>query len=163
MKYFKIYFLALIFLIGCNHKSKNYEPTTKLDSFLKNSDFSQVYYEFRNDNVGLSSGIEKSESFIKFAKETNNDVLISLTDCERPIIRCFAFKALVEKGYPNIREILFKHKNDNEFVEYTASQCIRMNEMVKCYMMQQLHPYSDNKNKFTKTEYEKIKEIFLKK
>jgi len=163
MKYFKIYFLVSLFLIGCNHKIENYEPTAKLDSILRNDKFNQIYYEFRNDNVGLSSGIEKKESFIKFAKETNNDVLISLTDCEKPIIRCFAFKALVEKGYPNIRDILSKHKNDNEFVEYRASQCIRMNEMVKFYMVQQLHPYSDNKNKFSKTEYEKINEVFLKK
>lgn len=162
MKGFKMYFLVSLFIIGCSNKIENYEPTTKLDSILKNDKFNQVYSEFRIHNVGLFSGIEKRESFIKFAKETNNEVLISLTECEKPIVRCFAFKALVEKDFPNIREILFKHKNDNEFVVYGASQCIRMNEMVKFYMLQQLDPYSENKNKFSKTEYERIKEDFSK-
>lgn len=163
MKCFKTFCIGLFFVIlSCEKKVDNFAPTIKFEELLKNAKLNKAYSEFRIDNVGLFSGIEERESFMKFARETNNDVLISLTECDKPIIRCYAFKALVEKDYPYIRQVLFKHKKDNEFIEYGAGQCIRMKRTVSSYMLLQLDPYSKSKNKFTKTEYDKIQKVFWK-
>lgn len=147
-------------ILSCEKKVDNFAPTIKLEELLKNEKLNKAYSEFRIDNVVLFSEIEKRESFLKFAKETNNDFLISLTECEKPIIRCFAFKALVQKDYPKIREVLFKHKYDNERVEYLSGRCIRMSVPVKDYMLQQLDPYSKNRYCFNKTEYKQIQKDF---
>lgn len=158
----KIAFLILLtFIFSCSRK-KDYRPTVKLDSILKNEKLKKDYTEFRFDNVYLVLGIEKKESFIKFSRKASIDDLVLMTECEKPIVRCFAFKILVEKDYPKIRELLFKHKNDNEHLDVYHPPCIRMNEMVKGYMLKQLEPFSNSKMKFNRADYVKVMADFFR-
>ncbi|MWB96352.1 hypothetical protein GON26_18470 [Flavobacterium sp. GA093] len=157
------FLVIILFLASCEQKKEGFKPTEKLDLILKNDKLNKAYSDFRMEDVYLSSDLENQDNFIKFINETNTNDLLSLTECEIPIVRCFAFKALVEKDYPYIRQVLFKHKNDNEFIEYGAGQCIRMKRTVSSYMMLQLDPYSKSKNKFTKIEYNKIQKEFWEK
>lgn len=155
------YFILLFFLVSCN-TNKDFKPTVKLDSILNNEKSKKGYDAFRLDNVYLVLGIEKKQSFIKFSKETTIDNLILMTECEKPIVRCFAFKVLVEKDYSKIRELLLKHRNDNEYLDVYHPPCTRMNEMVKSYMLKQLDPFSNNKMKFDRVEYDQIFADFFK-
>ncbi len=157
------YGLMIMFLIvSCNGKVESFKPTVKLDSILKNKKLNKNFADFRLDNIYLYSGIEKRESFIKFSKETNIDDLVLMTECENPIIRCFAYKMLVEKDYSKIRELLFKHQNDNETIDVYHPPCTRMNQSVKFYMLQQLEPFSDCKMRFNKGEYNSFLADFSK-
>jgi len=152
----KIAFLILLlFIVSCSRKT-DYKPTVKLDSILKNEKLKKDYAEFRFDNVYLVLGIEKKQSFVKFSKEASIDDLVLMTECEKPIVRCFAFKVLAERDYSKIRELLFKHQNDNEYLDVYHPPCVRMNEMVKVYMLQQLDPFSNCKMKFSRAEYDQI-------
>lgn len=155
------YFILLFLMFSCS-KKENFKPTFKLETILKNEKLKKDYAEFRIDNVYLYLGIEKRKSFIKFCGQTSINDLILLTECEKPIIRCFAFKMLVEKDYSKIRELLFKHRHDNEYLDVYHPPCIRMNETVKSYMLQQLGPFSNSKMKFNRVEYDKIFADFFK-
>jgi len=148
-------------MLGCS-KKENYKPTVKLDSILKNEKLRKDYTEFRFENVCLSLGMEKKQSFVKFLKKTSIDDLLLMTECEKPIVRCVAFKILAERNYSRIHELLFKHQNDNEYLEVYYPPCIRMNEMVKVYMLEQLGPFSDSKMKFNRAEYDQIWADFFK-
>ncbi|WDF65785.1 hypothetical protein [Flavobacterium sp. KACC 22763] len=161
MKCYKIFYVFLLFtLLSCEKKIENFSPTTKLDGILKNDDLSKVYYDFRIENPYLSYLLKDRASFKKFVNEVETNDLVLLTECEKPMIRCFAFKALIEQNYPKIREMLFRHKYDNEKVEYLAGRCIRMDISVKNYMLQQLSPFSGNKYSFNRSEYREIQKEF---
>jgi DNA topoisomerase IA len=149
----------MVFILSCEKEIENFKPTTKFENILKNEKLNKTYWKFRNKNIYLFRELENSESFINFINETNIEELISLTECEKPIIRCFAFKALVEKDYPEIRKILFQHKNDNEIIiEY--SRCLKFQQPVKSYMLRQLEPFADTKYRYSKTEYAEIEKDF---
>jgi hypothetical protein len=155
-----IYILSfLVLTLSCGKDVENFKPTTKLENILKNKKLSKVYYEFRNENIYLTLSIDTVRSFKKFVKNTTVKDLISLTECEKPIIRCFAFKALVEKDYPDIIKILFRHKYDEENVEEFQGRCIRMNMPAKSYMLNKLRPFASYKNK----EYIELEKEFMKK
>lgn len=161
MKCCKILCVFILFaLLSCEKKIENFSPTTKLDRILKNDDFSRVYYDFRIENPYLTYLLKDQVSFIKFVNEVETNDLVLLTECEKPMIRCFAFKALIEQNYPKIREMLFRHKHDNEKVEYLAGRCIRMDISVKNYMLEQLSPFSGNKYSFNRSEYKEIQKEF---
>ncbi len=157
-KYFIV--LSIIFLaLSCGKETENFKPTTNLENILKDKKLNKIYYEFRLNNVYLTNRIDTIKSFQKFVAETGVKELVSLTECEQPIVRCFAFKALVEKKYPEIRNILLRHKNDEKIVkEY--GRCVEFNRPVKDYMLIQLEPFSESEYRFSKTEYQKIKKDF---
>src|SRR6187431_339672 len=106
-KYFYI-LLIVVLIVSCGKDVEIFMPTTKLENILKNKKLAKVYYEFREENIYLTLRIDTAKSFKKFVAETSIKELISLTECERPVVRCFAFKALIEKDYPEIRNILFR-------------------------------------------------------
>jgi hypothetical protein len=157
-KYF--YILSIVILIvSCGKDVEIFKPTTNLKNILKNEKLGKVYYEFRKENIYLTLGIDTVKSFKKFVAETSIKELISLTECDRAVVRCFAFKALVEKDYPEIRKILFRHKYDEENVEEFHGQCIRMTLPVKTYMLNKLRPFASYKNK----EYLELEKDFMDK
>ncbi|MTH16845.1 hypothetical protein [Flavobacterium sp. LC2016-01] len=142
---------------------ENFIPTTKLDVILKNDNLGKAYYDFRTENPYLSYLLKDRASFKKFVSEVEANNLVLLTECEKPMVRCFAFKALVEQNYPKIREILFRHKFDNQEVNYLAGRCIRMDISIKDYMLQQLSPFSGNEYSFSRSEYKEIQKEFWEK
>ncbi len=75
-------------------------------------------------------------------------------------LSCFAFKALVEKSYPKIRNILLAHKNDEDVVQ-EYSKCIELHTPVKDYMLKQLEPFSESKYRFNRKEYDEVQKDFI--
>lgn len=156
-----LYIISIIFfIVSCNKEVKNFKPTTKLENILKDGNLNKTFYEFRLKNVFLTRGIDTTKSFKTFVKNTNFKELINLTECEKPLIRCFAFKALIEKKYPNIRSLLFRHKNDKESIE-VINQCVRLNESVNFYMLSQLDPFAKTKYRFNKKEFDEVRRDFI--
>jgi hypothetical protein len=149
--------LIVVLTVSCGKDVEIFKPTTKLENILKNKKLAKVYYEFREENIYLTLRIDTAKSFKKFVAETSIKELISLTECERPVVRCFAFKALIEKDYPAIRNILFRHKYDEENVEEFQGRCIRINFPVKTYMLNKLRPFASYKNK----EYLELEKEFI--
>lgn len=152
----------IIFLSSCEKEIKSFKPTTKLEIIMNNVELKNTIVNLRIENAYLTRDIEKGESFKKFLKDTNNKNLISLTECEISLIRCFAFRALVEKEYPGIREILFRHINDNEIVKL-KNYDMEFNLTAKSYMLEQVNPFSKAKYRYNKTEYNKIQNSFNEK
>jgi hypothetical protein len=158
----KKYFYILCFIVltvSCGKDVENFKPTTKLENILKNKNLAKAYYEFRNENISLTLAIDTARSFKKFVEDATVEDLISLTECDKPVVRCFAFKALVQKDYADIKKILFRHKYDEENVEEFQGRCIRMNMPVKIYMLNKLRPFASYKNK----EYIELEKEFMKK
>ncbi|PWB23673.1 hypothetical protein [Flavobacterium sp. HTF] len=163
MKCFKVFCVLILFaFINCKKKTENFVPTTKLDVILKKDDLSKAYYDFRIENPYLSYLLKDRASFEKFINNIRTEDMLLLTECENPMVRCFAFKALIQQNYPKIREILSRHKFDNQDVEYFSGRCIKMKISVKDYMLQQLSPYSENKYSFNKAQYKHIQNEFWK-
>jgi hypothetical protein len=149
--------LIVVLLVSCGKDVEIFKPTTKLENILKNKKLAKEYYEFREENIYLTLRIDTVKSFKRFVAETSIKELISLTECERPVVRCFAFRALIEKDYPEIRNILFRHRYDEENVEEFQGHCIRMNFPVKTYMLNKLRPFASYKNK----EYLELEKEFM--
>ncbi len=154
-----IFCLTIAISISCkdNNEKKlsNYESRIKLIELLQNEKFKKEFSEFRLKILDLGSEIHKNKDFIKFINSVDNEQLILLSDCENPTFRCFAYKGLIMKNYAEIRQILFKHKNDKgKVAEFHG--CILEHKSVEKYMIEQLSPYSGSKFKFTKEEYKKI-------
>ena len=153
------YILLLLLLIhSCGKEVEKFTPTTRLARLLKNEKLRKNYYELRLQTA-LVSRLDTVRSFKKFSTATTVEELISLTHCEKPIVRCFAFKALVEKDYPKIKDLLLEHQHDEEMViEY--SRCIALHTPVKFYMLSQLEPCAKTKYCFSRNEYERIQKDF---
>lgn len=156
-KYFYLLSFALL-IISCAKDNKNFTPTTKLENILKDKRLNKTYYEFRLEKPYLEVFIDTTKAFKKFISNTKIEELLMLTECEQPIVRCIAFKALVEKDYPEIKKILYRHKNDEEIVN-VYSRCIELHTPVKSYMLELLRPFASNKNK----EFLEMEKEFYKK
>ncbi len=63
-----------------------------------------------------------------------SDELISLTDHPHPVVRCYAFDALLDRKSPEVFRILLKHLTDRSEVQTTSAD-ISMSEMVGDYMI----------------------------
>lgn len=144
------YFCMLVIgvlMVGCKKDVPNFTPTTEVKNIFKNEKLAKVYYDFRKESVYLSASIDTAKSFKTFVATASINELIALTECERPIVRCLAFKALLAKNYPQIRKIVVRHKYDDAEVEEFRSQCIRMSIPVKNYMLDHSQPFGSFKDK----------------
>ena len=151
-------FFLMIFL-SCDKEVKTFTPTTKIESIHKNVELKDVLWNLRFEKPCLILEIEEDESFKNFLKKAGIKNLILLTECEIPLVRCFAFKALVEKRYPKIREVLLRHVNDNEMV-ILKNYDVELNLPVKSYMLEQLSPFSRAHNRYDEVEFAKMKNSF---
>lgn len=144
----KLYILLIVFgMLSCEKDTKPFKPTTRLENVLKNKKLSKRYYDFRTDNIILSLNMDTTKIFKIFVAEATIKELINLTECEQPFVRCVAFRALIEKKYPDIKKILFRHKYDKELVQEFHGSCIRMSTPVNYYMLNKLRPFASYKNK----------------
>jgi hypothetical protein len=75
-------------------------------------------------------------------------------------IFCRVLKALTQKDYPDIRKLMFRHQYDDEKVEEFRGRCIRMNILVKLYMLNQLGPFAETNYRFSRKEFNQIWDEF---
>jgi hypothetical protein len=155
MRCLKFYFflLFLTFFLSCNEKGKEYKPINKLESLKNNDSLMNSIIDLRIHMIKIYDDYDKSEEFQKFIKIATIDNLIYLTDCEIPLVRCFAFKGLVIKDYPKVKEIALNHVNDIEVIKRQYHD-IEIPFRVFDFMLNELHPMSNSKYKFNKKEYD---------
>ena len=154
-------FLIAFLLFNCQKKEENFKPTILLKDIAKTDKLKKIIWNFRLNNHSINLEKKQNKEYEVFCSDLNEKELLKLTECEVPILRCIAFKALNEKGFVNIREILIKHKNDNEIIKAYYYDLV-FNEPVKIFMLNQLNSFSDSKFKFSKKEFSKMKDEFCK-
>jgi len=139
--------LTLLFLnglISCGHK---------LNSEVENSVNIIIEKEIINED---SFCIRREDSYINFLGVSTNEDLVYLTNHENQRIRYYAFLGLIDRNYPKIKEIFFKHENDTAFIYMTNGGCLRNYHNVNKLMIWELNPKDSNfKYRFTKAEYDK--------
>jgi len=156
-----ILILTVLLFFNCEkkEKEKNFQPTILLKEITKDEKVKNIILDFKLTNIAINRQQKQNKEYEAFRNNLNEKELIQLTECEVPLLRSMAFKALVEKEYINIRKILNRHKNDNNLVKGYYYDVVR-SEPVKNFMLNQLSPFSNSKFKFSKKEFMKIQDEF---
>ena len=145
MKKIVLLFLFLNALISCGHQ---------LNSEVENS--INIITE-KNNIYGDSFWIRREDSYVNFLRVSTIDDLVYLTNHENQRIRYYAFSGLVDKNYPKIKEIFFKHEHDTAEIYMSDRSCIKNFYNVNVLMLLELNPKdSEFKYCFTQAAYEKI-------
>lgn len=133
---------------------------SKHESHKLSTEVKNLAGSFSQESVFLDKNdFEKYNSLLKL---TTNEDLISLTNHKKPTVRCYAFEALCERNYPEIREIFYNHENDTTESVIVGGGCIRDNISVRAYMFMALHPVSSkSKYKFSRTEFDPLFEKYF--
>jgi glutaredoxin 2 len=146
----------VLIIISCKQNSTyNYNEETVVSKMTQEL----VYNLLRDGGMYYSESID-NEDFIRFKDESSNEELIKLTDHRSPTIRCYAFKALVEKNHSSVIKIFYKHLYDEANLKDANPGCIKITQPVKSYMLKQLNPNSSYKYKIDSVEYKRIEEVF---
>lgn len=156
--------IIVLLLFNCTkkeEKQEEFQPTIALKYIIKNERVKKIIWDFRLNNIAINREQKQNKEYEAFRNNLNEKELIQLTECEVPLLRCIAFKTLVEKEYINIRKILNRHKNDNVLVKGYYYDVVR-SEPVKNFMLNQLSPFSSSKFKFSKKEFMKMQDEFNK-
>jgi hypothetical protein len=106
---------------------------------------------------GVQTDFKNVPRYQALLLKANLKELIALTDYPKPTIRCYAYIALIEKDYPDIHKVFYKHQNDSSLV--TSGQgCIIATQSVASFMIEQLNPrWAKTKYRFSQKEFQKIK------
>ena len=156
--------IMVLLLFNCakkEEKQEEFQPTIALKEIIKDERLEKIIGDFRLTNIAINRKQKQNEEYESFRENLNEKELIELTECEVPLLRCIAFKTLVEKEYVNIRKILNRHKNDNVLVKGYYYDIVR-SEPSKNFMLNQLSPFSNSKFKFSKKEFMKMQDEFNK-
>lgn len=57
---------------------------------------------------------EQWKRYLHLKSEATDDELLDLTDYIDPVVRCYAFIALVERGHPDVFPVLMRHVEDTD-------------------------------------------------
>jgi hypothetical protein len=156
--------IIVLLLFNCAKKEKkneDFQPTIALKEIIKDEKVKKIIWDFRLTNIAINREQKQNKEYETFRNNLNEKELIELTECEVPLLRCIAFKTLVEKDYINIRKILNRHKNDNVLVKGYYYDVVR-SEPIKNFMLNQLNSFSNSKFKFSKKEFIKMQNEFNK-
>ena len=159
-----LFAMIVLLLFSCvkkEEKREEFQPTITLKEIIKDERVKKIIWDFRLSNIAINREQKQNKEYEDFRNNLNEKNLIELTECEVPLLRCIAFKTLVENEYINIRKILNRHKNDNVLIKGYYYDVVR-SEPVKNFMLNQLSPFSSSKFKFSKKEFIKMQDEFNK-
>ena len=144
-----------------DEKEKYFQPTILLKEIIKNERVKNIIWDFRLTNLEINRNGKQNKEYEIFRNNLTDIELVQITECEVPLLRCIAFKTLVERDYVNIRKIFNRHLNDYDLVKGHYYDVL-ISEPVKIFMLNQLSPYSDSKFKFSKKEFRKMQDEYYK-
>lgn len=157
MKKLFFYITIIIFSNCTNHpKEYQYNKNLKLKSPIK-----EIV-----DSLTLELGMNyqsDSKNYLQLIKVSTEEDLIRLTDHVNPAIRCYAFKALIEKKYKNANSILINHLYDKQTLVDNNKGCIKTFQRVNSFMFREITSNSNYKYKLDSIEYLKIEKIIFEK
>lgn len=156
--------LMVLLFFNCakkDEKEKHFQPTKLLKEIIKNERVKNIIWDFRLTNLEINRSGKQNKEYEIFRNNLTDIELVQITQCEVPLLRCIAFKTLVERDYVNIRKIFNRHLNDYDLVKGHYYDVLR-SEPVKIFMLNQLSPYSNSKFKFSKKEFRKMQDEYYK-
>ena len=156
--------LIVLLLFNCakkDEKEKQFQPTILLKEIIKTERVKNIIWDFRLTNLEINRSGKQNTEYEVFRNNLTEKELVQITECEVPLLRCIAFKTLVERDYKNIRKIFKRHVNDYDLVKGHYIDVL-LSEPVKIFMLNQLSPYSKSKFKFSKKEYRKMRDEYYK-
>ena len=104
------------------------------------------YNELHSSGVGYSGvQTEQYTRYINLAKFASEAELIHFTDHQNPVVRVYAFRALIERGSPAVIPVFKKHLGDKEELE-SLGGCIQLTTTVNRCMLGSLQPYDGRKS-----------------
>lgn len=102
-------FLIIPFSLFAQYNYDGKELSPEIQSIIKKLAKDSTVYSSYIGIVGQESPTQKS--LIELSKQ-DTSVLIKITNYFNPVIRCFAFRSLIEKGYKNFFPIIINHLQD---------------------------------------------------
>ncbi|MES2805523.1 MAG: hypothetical protein V4652_08160 [Bacteroidota bacterium] len=156
--------LIVLLLFNCvkkDEKDKHFQPTILLKEIIKNERVKNIIYDFKLTNLEINRSGKQNKEYEIFRNNLTKKELVQITECEVPLLRCIAFKTLVEQDCINIRKIFNRHLNDYDLVKGHYYDVL-ISEPVKIFMLNQLSPYSNSKFKFSKKEYRAMQDEYYK-
>lgn len=156
--------LIVLLLFNCvkkDEKDKHFQPTILLKEIIKNERVKNIIWDFRLTNLEINRSGKQNKEYEIFRNNLTEKELVQITECEVPLLRCIAFKTLVEQDCINIRKIFNRHLNDYDLVKGHYYDVL-ISEPVKIFMLNQLSPYSNSKFKFSKKEYRAMQDEYYK-
>ena len=91
----------------------------------------------------------------------SDDDLVHLTNHENPFVKVYAFNALTNRGYKDIRKIFLKYRENTQIVETNNGACIIDQVPLNQYLLEILSPVWKSKYCFNDREYDSIRSIML--
>ncbi|MBC5863154.1 hypothetical protein [Flavobacterium turcicum] len=152
--------LMILLFFNCatkDEKEKHFQPTILLKEIIKDERVKNIIWDFRLTNIEINRSGKQNKEYELFRNNLTDIELVQITECEVPLLRCIAFKTLVERDYVNIRKIFNRHLNDYDLVKGHYYDVL-LSEPVKIFMLNQLSPYSNSKFKFSKEEFRKMQD-----
>lgn len=155
MKYLFSFFILFNCVCCTNtapHKKQDYSFTAQ-EKILIN----KIEEHDRVEDQFIGEGGEPSEQWLRFDSLRTlltEEQLILLTENESPVVRCYAFDALMESNSKQTISILLKHANDTTSV-YAQSGCKAYSVSVADYFISSISTTIDGKEVYKKTPEEK--------
>jgi hypothetical protein len=156
--------LIVLLLFNCakkDEKDKHFQPTILSIEIIKNERVKKIIWNYRLTNLEINRSGKQNKEYEIFHNNLTEKELVQITECEIPLLRCIAFKTLVERDYINIRKIFNRHLNDYDLVKGHYYDML-ISEPVKIFMLNQLSPYSNSKFKFSKKEFREMQDEYYK-
>lgn len=152
--------LLILLFFNCatkDEKEKHFQPTILLKEIMKDERVKKIIWDFRLTNIEINRSGKQNKEYELFRNNLTDIELVQITECEVPLLRCIAFKTLVERDFVNIRKIFNRHLNDYDLVKGHYYDVL-LSEPVKNFMLNQLSPNSNSKFKFSKEEFRKMQD-----
>lgn len=114
----KTFTLLAILIFACTFQAAS-QHSKKLSPSVKRLVHKLAKYNVYETAVSPETSKSKQiRNFEKFKVIAKDHELVELTDHENGIIRIYAFKALEQRSYGQLLDIIIKHINDTEIVKY---------------------------------------------
>jgi len=129
----------------------------------------KIVKEIAKDNVLKSEGVgyggvrtDQWDRYISLKEKATNDELITLTDYDNGVVRCYSFQALAIRKVTNVYTVLIKHLTDTNCIT-TFQGCSMGSQCVGDYFLEVVTPqYIDlDAYKLTETERQNVDSILI--
>lgn len=153
----KLIILILIFNVFCSCEKEKKEIYKYNKNIKLRSEVQKLVNELHiyPSISGNKTNESENKTYKNLLDIATNQELVELTDYKSARIRCYAFRGLVEREYPKVKEIFYKHKNDVAKVSIRYSD-ILMPKTVNHYFLESLHPTFNQKYKLSRIEYDDL-------
>lgn len=130
---------------SCNKKAENFSLNIHTQKLVDSI--------FTTERVSYD---DNNNKYVLLLKTASINDLVLLTNYKKPSVRCYAFKALIAKNYPNAKKIFYQHIQDTIRLQSQYSDMSSETTVMK-YMLEQFYnPDTRKKYSFDNKEYKNL-------